>query len=178
MQETRQYFVIRLKHNTLLVSPEIQAIPEESTILVDQHAQLGSLSHHTQHSFRIVSFLDDNGNTLHVATNLFSLPVDAIAEMYRARWRIELFFRWIKQHLQVKQLFGTTQNAVYGQLFTALIAYLLVHWLHSEPVIPCHLKKFSTLEFLRKLWLGQLPPEWMLALFEFVREHSRDTSLY
>jgi IS4 transposase len=98
--------------------------------------------------------------------------------MYRARWRVELFLRWIKQHLQVKQLFGTTQNAVYGQLFSALIAYLLVHWLHSEPNVPLHLRKFSTLEFMRKLWIGQLPPEWTLVLFEFVHERSCETYLY
>lgn len=178
MQETRQYFVIRLKKNTCLLNPEEQPILEESSILADQRAHLGSLSNHSQHAFRIVSFPDDNGNILHVATNLFFLSADVLAEMYRARWRVELFFRWIKQHLQVKQLFGTTQNAVYGQLFSALIAYLLVHWLHSEPNVPLHLRKFSTLEFMRKLWLGQLPPEWILALFEFVYEQSKERLLY
>jgi hypothetical protein len=179
MQETNQYFVIRLKKNALLYDPEVQVIPEEcSSVQEDQHARLGSSSKRTQHSFRIVSFQDDHGNMLHVATNLFSLSAETIAELYRARWRVELFFRWIKQHLQVKQLFGTTPNAVYGQLYSALIAYLLLHWLHSEPDVPLHLKKFSTLEFMRKLWLGQLPPEWILALFEFVQERSWEASLY
>jgi hypothetical protein len=178
MQETNQYFVIRWKKNTLLYDPEAQAISENSVVREDQRAYLGSASKHTQHAFRIVSFLDDHGNMIHVATNLFSLSAETNAELYRARWRVELFFRWIKQHLQMKQLFGTTQNAVYGQLYSALIAYLLIHWLHSEPNVPLHLKKFSILEFMRKLWLGQLPPEWILALFEFVRERSWETSLY
>jgi IS4 transposase len=178
MQETNQYFVIRLKKNTLLYDPEDLAIPANSVVRGDQHACLGSASKHTQQVFRIVSFQDDHGNMIHVATNLFSLPAEIIAQLYRARWWVEVFFRWIKQHLQVKQLFGTTLNAVYGQLYSALIAYLLVHWLHTESNVPLHLKKFSTLEFMRKLWLGQLPPEWILALFEFVQERSWERSLY
>jgi hypothetical protein len=178
MLETNQYFVIRLKKNTVLLDPEEQETPENPQVLVDQLAHLGSFSKATKHPFRIVSFYDDHGNILHVATNLFTLSVDAIAELYRARWRVELFFRWIKQHLQVKQLFGTTQNAVYGQLYSALLAYLILHWLHSEPNVPLHLKKFSTLEFMRKLWLGQLPMEWILTLFKFIRERSWETSLY
>jgi hypothetical protein len=178
MQEESQYFVIRLKQNALLYDPEPQSIPEKSAILADQQAYLGSASKQTQHRFRIVSFSDDHGNVIHVASNLFSLPAETLAELYRARWRVELFFRWIKQHLQVKQLFGTTPNAVYGQLYSALIAYLLIHWLHSESRVPLHLQKLTPLEFMRKLWLGQLPPEWLLALFEFVQERYWEASLY
>ncbi|MBA4496337.1 transposase [Paenactinomyces guangxiensis] len=54
------------------------------------------------------------------------MKLEVIADLYRARWQLELFFRWIKQHLNVTRLFGTTPNAVYGQLYAVLLAYALV----------------------------------------------------
>ena len=59
-------------------------------------------------------------------TNLFALPALRIAELYRARWQIELFFRWIKQHLRIRSFMGTSHNAVAIQIWTAISAYLLV----------------------------------------------------
>jgi hypothetical protein len=89
MQETSQYFVIRLKKNTLLYDPEAQVIPPNSVVQEDQHACLGFASKYIQHVFRFLL-----------------KPLLSYIE------QLELFFRWIKQHLQVKQLFGTNQNAV------------------------------------------------------------------
>jgi IS4 transposase len=59
-------------------------------------------------------------------TNNFLLPAFTITELYRARWRVELFFRWIKQHLHIQSFFGTSENAVKTQVWVAIAAYVLV----------------------------------------------------
>jgi len=59
-------------------------------------------------------------------TNNFTLPAIAIANLYRCRWQVELFFKWIKQHLRIKAFYGTSENAVKTQVWTAVCSYLLV----------------------------------------------------
>ncbi|WP_342601367.1 transposase [Psychrobacillus sp. FSL H8-0483] len=60
------------------------------------------------------------------------VTVEEIAAMYKSRWDIESFFRWIKQNLNVRVLFGTTSNALFKQLFAAMIAYVLLKFLHVQ----------------------------------------------
>ena len=62
-------------------------------------------------------------------TNLPDLPALAVADLYRQRWQIETFFRWIKQNLKIKTFYGTSENGVLIQIWTAMIAYLLLLWL-------------------------------------------------
>lgn len=78
-------------------------------------------------TLRRVRFYDaENKRTFIFLTNNFTLPALAIAQIYRSRWRIELFFRWIKQHLRIHRFYGTSPNAVKTQIWTALCVYLLV----------------------------------------------------
>lgn len=65
-----------------------------------------------------------------MVTNLRNVTAEEVANMYKSRWSIETFFRWIKQNLNVPTLFGTTENAVFNQLFAALIAYFVLQSLH------------------------------------------------
>ena len=65
-------------------------------------------------------------------TNNFDLPAFTICELYRSRWRVELFFRWIKQHLRIKSFFGHEENAVKTQIWAAVSAYLLVAIMRKE----------------------------------------------
>ena len=75
---------------------------------------------------RRVKFHDARtGGTLVFLTNNFSLPAMTIAELYRCRWQVELFFKWIKQHLRIKSFFGTTENAVKTQIWIAVSVYVL-----------------------------------------------------
>src|SRR5690606_41936752 len=99
---------------------------DDSNVVEDVTAVLGCEAKQTQRRFRVVTFLDSKGNFIRVATNLVFLSAETIAAIYKERWQIELFFRWIKQHLNVKRLFGTSPNAVYNQLYGALIAYVLL----------------------------------------------------
>lgn len=78
-------------------------------------------------ALRRVRYQDpDTGKKLTFLTNDFSLPALTIAELYRARWQVELFFKWIKQHLRIKVFFGTSPNAVRTQLWIAICVYVLV----------------------------------------------------
>ena len=74
-----------------------------------------------------ITFRDeDKSRTLVFLTNNFSLPAETIASLYKARWEIELFFKWIKQNLMVKSFYGTSPNAVKAQIWIAMIVYLIL----------------------------------------------------
>src|SRR5258705_12830158 len=76
---------------------------------------------------RRVRFKDpESGKTLVFLTNNFALPALTITQLYRCRWQIELFFKWIKQHLRIKAFFGTTENAVKTQIWIAVSVYVLI----------------------------------------------------
>jgi len=75
---------------------------------------------------RVRIFDADNSKHLTFLTNNFILPANTIAELYKCRWQIELFFRWIKQHLRIKSFYGTSANAVKTQIWIAVSVYLLV----------------------------------------------------
>ena len=66
------------------------------------------------------------GKTLNFLTNNFAVPAVTVADLYRHRWQVELFFKWIKQHLRIKSFFGTSENAVKIQIWTAVAVYVLV----------------------------------------------------
>ncbi|MBW2607885.1 MAG: transposase, partial [Deltaproteobacteria bacterium] len=75
---------------------------------------------------RIKYFDAEKGRTFVFLTNQFTLPALTIAELYRYRWRVEIFFKWIKQHLRIKKFFGTSENAVKTQIWIAISTYVLV----------------------------------------------------
>ena len=75
---------------------------------------------------RIRYYDAENNKTLVFLTNNFMLPALTIAKLYRCRWQVELFFKWIKQHLRIKAFYGTTENAVKTQIWIAISVYVLV----------------------------------------------------
>ena len=89
---------------------------------------------------RRVRFFDaEQQRRLVFLTNNFALPPEIIAELYRQRWKIELFFKWIKQHLRIKAFYGTSENAVKTQIWTALCSYLLVAVVRKRLALPLNL---------------------------------------
>lgn len=109
----------------------------------------------------MVFFTDDYDNEMRVVTNVMNVTLETIADMYKARWRIETFFRWIKQNLNVPVLFGTIENAVFNQIFAALIAYVLLKWLYSKTSESRVFKKLSFVSFQRQWLKGNLPIDWL-----------------
>lgn len=158
----QQKFVIRMKENIEVYHPHaLQRIEQKgSRVTRDITCQLGTKQTRSEKRHRVVFFKDDYGNEMRVVTNLMNVSPEAITDMYKARWRIETFFRWIKQSLNVPVLFGTTENAVYNQLFSALIAYVLLKWLYSKTAQGRVFKKLSFTSFQRKLREDNLPIDW------------------
>ncbi len=93
---------------------------------------LKSIEHYPDR-FRRVSYTDpESGKALVFLTNNFELPALTIAQLYKSRWRVELFFKWIKQNLRIKHFFGTTDNAVKTQVWIAICVYVLVAIVRKE----------------------------------------------
>ncbi len=82
--------------------------------------------HYPGHLRRIRYRDPESGKTLAFLTNQFALPALTICALYRCRWQVELFFKWIKQHLRIKRFYGTSENAVRTQIWIAISVYVLV----------------------------------------------------
>ena len=91
---------------------------------------IGTPPKQTKKRHRVVQFTDYEGKDMRVVTSLMDVTAEEITAMDKLRWAIESFFRWVKQNLNVPVLFGTTSNAVFNQLFAAMIAYVLLKFLH------------------------------------------------
>ena len=87
---------------------------------------VNSAKDYPENLHRIRFFDIDNNLNLTFLTNNFSLPALTIAQLYKCRWKIELFFKWIKQHLRIKSFYGTTINAVKTKIWIAISVYVLV----------------------------------------------------
>jgi hypothetical protein len=123
------FFVVRAKSNTRLRRLYSKPVDKTSGLRCDQivtpevfYSRKGY-----PEKLRRVVFLDtDKDIRLNLLTNQMTLPAITIAELYRCRWQIELFFKWIKQHLRIKAFYGTSENAVKTQIWIAISVYVLV----------------------------------------------------
>ncbi len=120
------YFVTRLKNNAVIEPLESFEIPTGSKVTMDEKVRIGSAQKRTHYVFRLVETADSEGNLLILVTNRFDLTCDEISDMYRSRWAIETFFKWMKQHLRLKRFYGTSEEAVQNQVWIALIAFCLL----------------------------------------------------
>ena len=105
---------------------------------------------------RRVAFRDpETGKVLVFLTNNFDLPALTIARLYKLRWRVELFFKWIKGHLRIKSFLGTSRNAVLTQVWSALCTYLMVAILKKQLELPQSLH--TILQILSTHAFSQVP---------------------
>jgi hypothetical protein len=119
-------FVTRLKSNAVIdVQQELQVAPG-STIERDCIVTLGGTLTKMKHPVRLIEVIDTEGNPITIVTNDLSMAAEEISDLYRYRWQIELFFKWLKQNLHVKHMFGLSKQAVENQLFIALVTYCLM----------------------------------------------------
>jgi IS4 transposase len=125
-------FITRLKSNAVVEVIADNPVDPESAIDQDQIVILGTGDDRMEHSLRLLKTTDTEGNLVMILTNDFARSADEIGDLYRYRWQIELFFKWIKQHLTVKHLYGKSPQAVENQIFMALITYCLLMLLKTE----------------------------------------------
>jgi Transposase DDE domain/Domain of unknown function (DUF4372) len=124
-------FVTRLKKNTPLSVVKENRVPKNSNILRDRIGHLparlaNSRQNPLQVPVREVTVIIDTGKLLRIVTNDLDAPAEEIADLYKQRWQIELFFRWVKQTLRIKHFIGVSENAVRIQIAVALIAFLIL----------------------------------------------------
>jgi hypothetical protein len=122
-------FVIRSKVNTGLRRLYSREVDKASGVMYDQTVALTgfySKKDYPEKLRRIKYFDSEKGRSFTFLTNQFILPPLTIAELYRYRWRVEIFFKWIKQHLRIKSFYGTSENAVKTQIWIAISTYVLV----------------------------------------------------
>jgi hypothetical protein len=123
------FFVVRTKTNVLLQRRYSRPVDKTTGLRSDHTVILTSYASATAYPdpLRRVTYRDpETGKRLKFLTNNFTLPPLAIAEIYKKRWAVELFFRWIKQHLRIKAFYGTSENAVKTQIWIAVSVYILV----------------------------------------------------
>jgi len=160
-------FVTRLKNNACVEVLRELEVDEESVIEEDLIVRLGKGKNRMEHDLRLVITMDTKGKAVMILTNDFNITAEEIGVIYRYRWQIELFFKWIKQHLTIKHLFGKSQAAVVNQLFIALITYCLMMLIKYKAayqgplldiqrlLITCLYESFTS--FVQKLhWNGNL----------------------
>src|SRR5271169_30509 len=129
LHQAGAFFVTRAKSN--MDAHRVYSAPTDRTagIVCDQTIALDGhyTSQHYPEHLRRIRFRDtEAGRTLVFLTNQFGLPATTICALYKSRWQVELFFKWIKQHLRIKRFFGTSQNAVKTQIWIAVSVYVLV----------------------------------------------------
>jgi hypothetical protein len=153
------FFVVREKHKMLfeVVLDKNYNYPETG-VMADQIIKFKG--HKTKKQYpkelRRIVFYDKEGNRTFVFyTNNFNITAEQVALLYKYRWRVELFFKWLKQHLRVKEFYGTTENAVKIQIYAAITAYCLVVIVQEE--LKLEMDTYDVLRILNTSLLTKMP---------------------
>jgi hypothetical protein len=129
MHQAGSFFVTRAKSNSKFRRLVSRPVDRSTGLICDQSVELTVFYSHQGYPERLrrIRFKDpETAKTLVFLTNNFALPALTIGALYKSRWQVELFFRWIKQHLRIKRFFGTSENAVKSQVWIAVAVYVLV----------------------------------------------------
>jgi len=129
IHQKRAFFVTRAKDNMVYEVVSSNKVDKQTGVISDDYVRLTGYKSSREYpeNFRMVTYEDfSTGVVYRFITNNFELPSITISELYRERWNVELFFKWIKQHLKIKSFYGTTRNAVYSQIWIAICTYLLI----------------------------------------------------
>jgi IS4 transposase len=152
------FFVTRTKKNAVIRPIESFTLPSDSCVRTDEMVYVGTPQKRMENVLRLIHTMDSEGNPVAILTNRFDLSADEIGQIYRERWAIETFFKWMKQHVRIKTFYGTSEQAVMNQLWMALIAFCLLVLIKMETGT-----KHSLLELYRwlKVFLWECASDWM-----------------
>lgn len=135
IHQSSAYFVIRAKKNLQYRRMYSRKVNKDNGVLLDQTGKLTGFytaKEYPEKLRRIKFYDEETDNHLMILSNNFDLTAEEIAQLYKYRWKVELFFKWIKQHLKIKSFWGTTLNAVKIQVYSAIIAYCLVALIRNK----------------------------------------------
>jgi hypothetical protein len=162
LHQASAFFVIRAKSNTQMRRLYSKVVDKTTGLRCDQVVMLTGIytSRYYPEKLRRIKYYDaTTEKTFVFLTNHFSLPARTIADLYRCRWQVELFFKWIKQHLRIKAFFGTSENAVKSQIWIAVSVYVLIAIIKKRLNIPASLYtilQVLSLTVFEKIALEQL----------------------
>ena len=164
LQEAGSFFVIRGKSNLKVLRRYSHPVDRSTGLICDQTVFFTGF--YAQKDFeaplRRIRFKDPSTEkTLIFLTNNFALPALTITELYRCRWQVELFFKWIKQHLRIKAFFGTSENAVKTQIWIAVSVYVLVAIVKKRLNLSASL--YEILQILSLTLFEKIPLDQLLA---------------
>ena len=153
------FFVTRTKSNMKYHRVYSWPVEKSKGIMADQTIALDGFytSKDYPEHLRRISFCDpDTGKRLVFMTNNFTLPAETVAALYKKRWQVELFFKWIKQNLRIKHFYGTSENAVKAQIWIAVSVYVLVAIIKKEMALEISLYTFLQILSVRPFEKVQL----------------------
>ncbi len=158
LHQCSSFFVVRAKVNTGLRRLYSMSVDKSSGLRCDQIVVPTGFYARKNYpeKLRRVKFVDsDKGKRLILLTNQMTLPAFTITELYRCRWQVELFFKWIKQHLRIKAFYGTSENAVKTQIWIAISVYVLVAIMKKQ--LQIDLSLYTILQILSITLFEKMP---------------------
>ena len=176
------FFVIRPKSNTLFKRVYSRTVDKTTGLRCDQTVRLTGVKSPDDYPqyLRYVVFYDEKTDKrLGFFTNNFELPALVIAQLYKCRWQVELFFKWIKQHLRIKAFFGTNESAVKTQIWIAISVYVLIAIAKKRLGIEASL--YTILQILSLTLFEKIPLDQLLndtALENFDGENPTQLNLF
>jgi hypothetical protein len=176
------FFVIRPKSNTLFKRVYSRTVDKTTGLRCDQTVRLTGVKSPDDYPqyLRYVVFYDEKTDKrLGFFTNNFELPALVIAQLYKCRWQVELFFKWIKQHLRIKAFFGTNESAVKTQIWIAISVYVLVAIAKKRLGVEASL--YTILQILSLTLFEKIPLDQLLndtALDNFDGENPTQLNLF
>lgn len=162
------FFVTRAKKNTKFRRLYSHPVDRNSGLICDQTIRL--VTYQSQKDYpeklrRIKYFDSERAKHLVFLTNNFLLPALTIADLYKCRWQVELFFKWIKQHLRIKAFYGTSENAVKTQIWIAISAYVLVAIIRKQLHLEHNL--YTILQILSVTLFEKVPLNQLFENFDY-----------
>lgn len=171
------FFVIRSKNNILFKRRYSSPVEKTNGIRCDQTIRLTGLNTKNKYPkpLRRIKYHDNETNkTLNLLTNNEVIPAQTVADLYRYRWKVELFFKWIKQHLHIRTFFGTSENALKSQIWIAISVYVLIAIIKKQLKIKAEL--YTILQVLSLTLFENLPLEQLLGNNHYM-EHTRESAI-
>jgi hypothetical protein len=158
LHQCSTFFIVRAKSNTVLRRLYSRPVDKSTGVRCDQIVVpkgFYSQKDYPEKLRRVKIFDAETGKRLTFITNQFMLPAITIADLYRCRWQVELFFKWIKQHLRIKAFYGTSENAVKTQIWIAISVYVLVAIMKKQ--LKIDLSLYNILQILSVTLFEKIP---------------------
>jgi hypothetical protein len=174
MDQAGAFFVIRAKRNTVYqrrYSHPVSSVSQASGVKCDQTIVLTGVKAKDDYPqpLRRIKYHDSKTDkTFNFLTNNFTIPAQTVADLYRYRWHVELFFKWIKQHLRIKAFFGTSENAVKSQIWIAISVYVLVAIIKKQLKLETEL--YTILQILSLTLFEKTPLDQLLMISDYKNE--------